>query len=45
MNSVDRDSEEIRQFRKERILKADNYRKENFGDTFPLLNNILKIYE
>ncbi len=45
MNSVDRDSEEIRQFRKARILKADNYRKENFRDTFPLLNNILGIYE
>ena len=45
MNSVHRDSEEIRKQRKERILLADNYRKENFGDVFPLLNNILKIYE
>ena len=45
MNSADRDTQDIRDFRKERILKADVYRKENFGDTFPLLNNILKIYE
>ena len=45
MNSADRDSQGIREFRKQRILKADAYRKENFRDTFPLLNNILKIYE
>ena len=45
MNSADRDTQDIRDFRKQRILKADAYRKENFRDTFPLLNNILKIYE
>ena len=45
MNSADRDTQAIREFRKQRILKADVYRKENFRDTFPLLNNILKIYE
>lgn len=45
MNSADRDSDEMRKYRKERILKADKYRNENFADTFPLLNNILKIYE
>ena len=45
MNSADRDSEAIRIQRKKRILKADNYRNENFGKVFPLLNNILKIYE
>ena len=45
MNSADRDTQVIRDFRKQRILKADAYRKENFRDTFPLLNNILKIYE
>ena len=45
MNSADRDSDTIRMYRKERILKADKYRKENFADTFPLLNNILRIYE
>ena len=44
MNSVDRDSEEIRTERKQRILLADKYRNENFGDVFPLLNNVLKIY-
>ena len=38
MNSADRDSQGIREFRKQRILKADAYRKENFRDTFPLLN-------
>ncbi len=45
MNSVHKDSEQIRKQRKERILLADNYRKENFGDVFPLLNKVLKIYE
>ena len=45
MNSVDRDSEDIRQQRKQRILQTDEYRGENFGEVFPLLNNILKIYE
>ncbi len=45
MNSANRDTEEIRKLRKERILLADSYRKENFADTFPLLNNVLKIYD
>ncbi len=45
MNSADRDSEDMRAHRKERILLADNYRKENFADVFPLLNNVLRIYE
>jgi len=45
MNSQDRDSAEIRQRRKAKILQTDNYRKENFADTFPLLNNVLGIYE
>ena len=45
MNSADRDSEQIREQRKARILQTDEYRKENFGDVFPLLNNVLGIYE
>jgi hypothetical protein len=45
MNSADRDTEEIRAQRKERILLADRYRKENFGDVFPLLNNVMRIYD
>ena len=45
MNSVDRDSEDIRQQRKQRILQTDEYREENFGEVFPLLNSILKIYD
>ena len=45
MNSADRDGEEIRELRKERILQTDIYRKENFGEVFPLLNNVLRIYE
>jgi hypothetical protein len=45
MNAVDRDSDSIRIQRKERILLADNYRQENFGDVFPLLNKVLQIYE
>jgi len=45
MNAADRDSPEIRAERKRRILQTDQYRKENFGDMFPLLNNILKIYD
>jgi pyruvate-formate lyase-activating enzyme len=45
MNSADRDSEEIRELRKERILQTDKYRKENFGETFSLLNKVLQIYE
>ena len=28
-----------------KIKQIDEYRGENFGDTFPLLNNILKIYD
>lgn len=44
MNSVDRDSEEIRTARKQRILLADKYRNENFAEVFPLLNNVLRIY-
>jgi hypothetical protein len=45
MNAADRDAPEIREQRKARILQTDKYRKENFGDVFPLLNNILKIYD
>ncbi len=45
MNSAHRDSEEIREQRKARILQTDKYRKENFGDVFPLLNKVLQIYE
>ena len=45
MNAADRDSIEIRAERKARILRTDKYRKENFAETFPLLNNILKIYD
>ena len=37
--------DEILAERKRRILQTDAYRKENFGDMFPLLNNILKIYD
>ena len=45
MNSVDRDSADIRSQRQARILQTDKYRDENFGDVFPLLNQVLKIYE
>ena len=45
MNSADRDTEEIRKLRKQRIILADKYRNENFADVFPLLNNVLKIYD
>ena len=45
MNSAHRDSEQIREKRKARILQTDKYRKENFGDVFPLLNKVLQIYE
>jgi hypothetical protein len=45
MNAVERDSPEIRAERKRRILQTDQYRKENFGAVFPLLNNVLGIYE
>ena len=45
MNAADRDSPEIRAERKARIIRTDKYRKENFGEVFPLLNNILGIYE
>ncbi len=45
MNAVDRDSPEMREQRKARILQTDEYRKENFSEVFPLLNNVLGIYE
>ena len=45
MDDAHRDSPEIRAERKRRILQTDEYRKENFGEVFPLLNNILGIYE
>ena len=44
MNAADRDSPEIRAERKRRILQTDKYRKENFGEVFPLLNKVLQIY-
>ena len=44
MNSAHRDSEEIKEQRKARILQTDKYREENFGDVFPLLNKVLQIY-
>ena len=44
MNAVDRDSDDIRSERKRRIKQTDQYRKENFGEIFPLLNNVLGIY-
>jgi len=45
MNSAHRDSEQIKKQRKARILQTDKYRKESFGNVFPLLNNVLGIYE
>jgi len=45
MNAADRDTPEIRQQRLDRILQADAYRHENFGEIFPLLNKVLKIYD
>jgi len=45
MNAADRDTPEMRQQRLDRILQADAYRHENFGETFPLLNKVLKIYD
>ena len=45
MNAEDRDSQEMREQRKARILQTDKYRKENFGEVFPLLNKVLRIYE
>jgi organic radical activating enzyme len=45
MNAADRDSVHIREQRKARILQADKYRNENFGEVFPLLNKVLQIYE
>ena len=45
MNAIDRDTEEIREQRKARIFQTDKYRQENFGDTFPLLNKVLQIYD
>ena len=45
MNLFDGANVEIDEERKVRIIKADVYRKEKFSDTFPILNNLLKIYE
>ena len=45
MNLFDGAKVEIDEERKVRIIKADVYRKEKFSDTFPILNNLLKIYE
>jgi hypothetical protein len=45
MNAANRDTPVIRQQRMDRILQADAYRHENFGETFPLLNKVLKIYD
>ena len=45
MNAADRDTTEIREQRKARIKKTDEYRKENFGDVVPLLNKVLQIYD
>jgi hypothetical protein len=45
MNAADRDTPEIREQRKQRILQTDQYRNENFGEVFPLLNKVLKIYD
>ena len=45
MNSVHRDSEQIREQRRARILQTDKYREENFSEVFPLLNKVLQIYE
>ena len=45
MNAAERDSPDMRQQRKARILQTDNYRKENFGEVFPLLNKVLQIYD
>jgi len=45
MNAADRDTLEIREQRKQRILQTDQYRNENFGEVFPLLNKVLKIYD
>jgi len=44
MNAADRDTADMREQRKARILQTDQYRKENFGEVFPLLNNVLEIY-
>jgi hypothetical protein len=44
MNAADRDTADMREQRKARILQTDQYRKENFGEVFPLLNNVLGIY-
>jgi hypothetical protein len=45
MNSQDRYTDEIQEQRKKRILRADEYRQENFANIFPELNKFLKIYE
>ena len=44
MNAADRDPADMREQRKARILQTDKYRKENFSEVFPLLNNVLGIY-
>jgi len=44
MNAADRDTPDMREQRKARILQTDRYREENFGEVFPLLNNVLEIY-
>ena len=45
MNKEDRHSENTDKQRRERILKADQYRQESFAEVFPILNNLLKIYD
>jgi organic radical activating enzyme len=45
MNAAHRDTAEMREQRKVRILQTDQYRQENFGEVFPLLNKVLKIYD
>ena len=45
MNSSDRYSEEIHKQRRDRILLADKHRGEKFSEAFPILNNMLKVYE
>jgi hypothetical protein len=45
MNAADRDTAEIREQRKASILQTDQYSQENFGEVFPLLNKVLKIYD
>lgn len=45
MNSADRYAKDIDQRRRERIVQADLYRKENFAEVFPVLNSLLGIYD